>query len=390
MRTLPDPEISLRDASDFIFDSAICRRALREPHPSPLAILLREIIAGIHRLTLSCHLPEFTDHGLGHLCSLVDRISRWSGAATGAVPQLMVNGLDEEECAVLLVATLIHDIGMLSQRPEDLPPGSSSATVKPLRDVPTWVRRTHIDRMHGVVQRMLAGSEFVSLISDPVIARAFTVAALHGKWPWDWNVGTLKGRDAGLAAVLAVVDLLDEDSARCDSSTLLRHRYGTAENCAHWIRHDLTLGRVLVEQGRVAVRLGRPPGTDAQLDPIFVALRNHFLLVRLYLAELAQVGAGLHAIEFDPPTGGPMSFAEQLDGWELLPGFHTQAALAFHLLGSFMPEALLDDKRLSAVVLKKLWAQGLTAVDLDEFYKIRGAREPRMFVEQGFLALLGD
>ena len=388
MRTLPDPELSLRDASDFIFDSAICRHALREPRPACLAVFLRELIAGIHRLTVSCHLPEFTDHGLSHLCSLVDRISRWSSPAAGAIPELIVHSLNEQECAVLLVATLIHDIGMLSQRPEDLPPGSSNAAAKPIRDVTTWVRRTHIDRMEGVVQRMLTGTEFVPLLSDPTIARAFAVAKAHGTWPWNWNIASLIGRDAGLAAVLAVVDLLDEDSARCDSATLLRHRYGTAENCAHWIRHGLTLGRVLVEQGQVFVRLGRPPGSDAQLDPIFVALRNHFLLVRLYLAELAQVGAGLHGVNFDPATGGPTAFAEQLDGWEQLPGFHTQKALGFHLLGSFMPEALMDQRRVPDVTLKRLAAQGLVPIDLTDFYKVRGAREPRMPVEQGFLALL--
>lgn len=388
MRRLPDPELSLRDAGDFIFDSAICRRALRQPHPACLAVFLRELIAGIHRLTVSCHLPEFTDHGLGHLCSLVDRTSRWSSPATGAIPALIVNGLNEEECAVLLVSSLIHDIGMLSQRPEDLPPGSSNAAAKPIRDVPTWVRRTHIERMEGVVRRMLTGTEFLSLVSDATIARALTVAKAHGTWPWHWHAAAFAGRDAGLAAALAVVDLLDEDSARCDSATLLRHRYGTAENCAHWIRHGLTLGRVLVEQGRVSVRLGRPPGSDAQLDPIFVALRNHFLLVRLYLSELAQIGAGLHGVDFDPPSGGPSAFAEQLDGWEQLPGFHTQSALAFHLLGSFMPEALMDERRVSQETLKKLAAQGLSPIDLTDFYNVRGSREPRMPVEQGFLALL--
>jgi hypothetical protein len=353
-----------------------------------LAVFLRELISGIHRLTVSCHLPEFTDHGLAHLCSLVDRVSQWSSPASGSTPQLIVDGLSEQECAVLLVACLIHDIGMLSQRPEDLPPGNSSAAAKPIRDVPTWVRRTHIDRIEGVVGRMLMGTEFLPVMTHATIARALTVAKAHGTWPWDWHTPAFPNRDVGLAAVLAVVDLLDEDSARCDSATLLRHRYGTAENCAHWIRHGLTLGRVLVQQGRVAVRLGRPPGSDAQLDPIFSALRNHFLLVRLYLSELAQVGAGLHGVHFDPPTGGPSAFAEQLHDWDRLPGFATQSALAFHLLGSFMPEALMDERRVPDATLKKLAAQGLIPIDLTEFYKLRGSREPRMPVEQGFLALL--
>ena len=388
MRSLPDPEVSLRDASDFIFDSALCRGALREPQPRSLALLLREVISGIHRLTVSCHLPEFTDHGLSHLCSLIDRLSRWSSASSGTASRLIVEGLLAEECAILLLATLLHDIGMLSQRPEDLPPGDPNATAKPFRDVPTWVRRTHIERMEGVLRRMLRGTEFENAWNEPIVQRALNVAKAHGKWPWQWDTALLSGRDTGLAALVAVSDLLDEDSARCDSATLLRHRYGTAENCAHWIRHGLTQGRVLVEKGRVLVRLARPPGTDAQLDVVFTALRNHFSLVMLYIRELGQVGAGLHGLDFDPPTGGVTLIVEELAGWNDLEEFGTQTALVYHLLGSFMSEALMDVRRVHPDTLRRLAIQGLTPVDLTQFYAIRGVREPRLPTEQAFHALL--
>jgi len=337
---------------------------------------------------VSCHLPEFTDHGLGHLCSLVDRISRWSSAPSGAPQRLVVEGLSAKECAVLLLATLLHDIGMLSQRPEDLPPGDPNATAKSFRDVPTWVRRTHIDRMEGVFRRMLCATEFVNAVNEPIVRRSLQVAKAHGSWPWKWDISTLPGRDTGLAALVAVSDLLDEDSARCDSATLLRHRYGTAENCAHWIRHGLTQGRVLVERGRVSVRLARPPGTDAQLDMVFTALRNHFSLVMLYLRELGQVGAGLHGIDFDPPLGGVKLIVEDLSGWNDLEEFGTQTALVYHLLGSFMPEALMDTRRVDPDTLRRLAAQGLASVDLTQFYAIRGTREPRLPIEQAFNALL--
>lgn len=387
MRSLPDPEISLRDASDFIFDSALCRGALRAPCPPALALLLREIIFGIHRLTVSCHLPEFTDHGLGHLCSLVDRLSRWNSDPTDS-QNLVVEALSSEECAVLLLATLFHDIGMLSQRPEDLPPGDRNAASKPIRDVPTWVRRTHIARMEGILRRMLSGTEFADTVADSILQRGLYVARAHGTWPWHWNSSTLPGRDTGLAALLAVADLLDEDSARCDSATLLRHRYGTAENCAHWIRHGLTQGRVLIERGRVLVRLARPQATDAQLDVIFVALRNHFRLVMLYLRELGQIGAGLNGIDFTPATENVDLVAQELNGWSDLEGFKTQTALVYHLLGSFMPEALMDARRLDSDTLRRLAAQGLVPMDLTQFYAIRGEREPRLPAEQTFLALL--
>jgi hypothetical protein len=179
MRTLPDPDLSLRDASDFVFDSGLCRKALRNPSPPSLAVVLREIVSGIHRLTVSCHLPEFTHHGLGHLCSLVDRLSRWSASSSGAVPQLIVDGLSEEECAILLLGTLLHDIGMLSQRPEDLPPGSPQAVAKPLRDIPTWVRRTHIPRMERVARRLFDPASFRNV--EPVLQRAAARKTLRGE-----------------------------------------------------------------------------------------------------------------------------------------------------------------------------------------------------------------
>jgi hypothetical protein len=363
VRPLPDPDLSLRDASDFIFDSALCRRALSKPNPPALALFLRELIAGIHRLTVSCHLPEFTDHGLGHLCSLVDRLSQWSAPSSGIIPHLVVDELSEEECAVLLLASLLHDIGMLSQRPEDLPAGSPYAASKPLRDVPTWVRRTHIPRLELVTQRVFEGTALESLFREVIIQRAVVVAKAHDEWPWRWNSANFVGRDTGLAALVAVADLLDEDSARCDS---LRHRFGTAENCAHWIRHGLTAGRVLVQAGRLVVRFARPPGTDAQLDPVFVALRNHYRLVFLYLKELGQVGARLLSVEFEPEHGGPKKSATELAGWEKLSDFQTQKALVFHLLGSFMPEALLDSRRVAELDIKRLIAEGLTSVELSE------------------------
>lgn len=121
MRALPDPNLPVRESCDFIFESALCHRALSDPHPKNLANFLRCLIGEIYKLCLSCHLPEFTDHGLNHLCSLVDRISRWTSPDNG--DNLVVNqdGFTPENASILLIATLIHDIGMLSQRPEDMP-----------------------------------------------------------------------------------------------------------------------------------------------------------------------------------------------------------------------------------------------------------------------------
>ena len=385
MRPLPDPDLSLRDASDFVFDSLLCRRALSKPSPSAIALVLRELITGIHRLTVSCHMPEFTDHGLGHLCSLIHRLSQWSVSGSGTTPRLLVEGLSEEECAVLLLATLLHDVGMLSQRPEDLPIDSPDVFKKPLRDVPTWVRKTHVQRLEGVARRLFESAKLASLLGDSVVKRSFAIAKAHSNWPWDWK---FTDRDAALAALVAVADLLDEDSARCDTATLLHHRLGTAENCAHWIRHGLTVGRVTVQQGQAVVKFARPPGTDSELDRVFVALRNHYLLAHLYVDELAVVG-GQFSIRFEPDGESPQELASELAGWERLPDFQTQSALVFHLLGCFMPEALLDRRRVSDSNRKHLDALGLSEVELSDFYMRRGITYPRMPIEQSFLALLG-
>jgi hypothetical protein len=387
MRPLPDPDLSLRDASDFIFDSALGRRALDDPTPRSLANFLREIIHTIYRLTLSCHLPEFTDHGLGHLCSLVDRVSSWSKIGATNPARYVVQDLSPSEAAILLLGILLHDIGMLSQRPEDLSP--EEAGTRSLQDVPAWVRSTHISRMERLTRRLFLGTPFEPLLEEPLIRRAFAIARAHGTWPSDWARFAFPEKDAGLAAMLAVADLLDENATRCDSETLLRHRYGSALNCAHWIRHGLTTNRVLIVGGRVNVSLARPPNTDARIEPVLTALRNHYRLVLLYVSELSQVDAGLLSVEFDPRAGLPTKEVIELRGWHELPEFRFQSALVYHLLESFMPEALLDANRLPLPDIQRLTTFGLQPVDLTEFYRIRGAFAPRTAAERSFHALLG-
>ena len=392
MRQLPDPDLSLRDASDFVFDSSIARRALVDPHPPALTVFLRELVQSIYRLTVSCHLPEFTDHGLSHLCSLIDRLSRWTAIGAEPNPIRVVDGSDFEttQAAVLLLATLFHDIGMLSQRPEDLPADAPGDAGRPLTDVPSWVRATHIDRMEALVRRLFKDTQFEALLDDPIVKRAFQVARAHGTWPWDWAKLRFTHRDEGLAAMLAVADLLDEDALRCDASTLLRHRYGTPLSCAHWIRHGLTIGRVLVLRGMIDIEFGRPPGTDSQIEPVFVALRNHYNLVRTYATQLSQVGAGILGLNFTPPNGVPLTEVRELDRWAEIKEFQFQSALVYHLLESFMPEALLDARRCDTTVLERLTKLGLTPIDLTDFYRFRGDVAPRTALEQSFHALLNS
>jgi hypothetical protein len=53
---------------------------------------------------------------------------------------------------------LLHDIGMLSQRPEDLAP--EDAGTRSLEDVPAWVRNTHITRLERLTERLFGATPF--------------------------------------------------------------------------------------------------------------------------------------------------------------------------------------------------------------------------------------
>jgi len=55
-----------------------------------------------------------------------------------------------------------------------------------------------------------------------------------------------------------------------------------------------------------------------------------------------------------------------------------------------MPHALMDERRVSASDLIRLNAEGLSPIALDRFHQVRGTTDPRMPVEQCFLALLNE
>jgi len=386
-RPLPDPEISLRDARDFIFGSLLGRRALCCPEID-LRLFLHDLLDAIYRLVRSCHLPEFTDHGLPHLCSLVDRISRWELRPDDSGRIHLWQELSPDEAAILLIATLIHDIGMLSQNPINLPDDASHLKSKSLwPDIATWVRKTHVDRLEKLVCRLLRHAEHDAFLDSALYRTAVEVAKSHQSWHWEWEgEWTDTPRYRGLAAVVAVADLLDEDSARCDTTTLLEHREGTQLNRAHWLRHGLTSNRILVVNGRIHVEMVRPPGTEDSLRPVFSALRNHFKLVQLYNSDLSSIGAGIE-IDLIPSTGVPILVEPSLAGWREIGGFATENALCYQLLRSFLDLALKNFRGCSPKALEELKKISLEDVDLRLFYVCEGAFEPRTEFERTFTAI---
>lgn len=387
-RPLPDADAPLRDCIDFISGSGLCRQALSAPEPPALANLVRDFLEQIFRLQQSCHLPEFTDHGLSHLCSLVDRLSGWTLTPDGPTERPLVSQLTPTEAGVLLLATLFHDIGMLSQRVDDLPVRERLITQPRLDDIANWVRHTHVKRLEGLVARLLEVTGHSVFLNHECIQRAMRVGAAHQSWPEAWQGQDVTGRDAGLAALLAVSDLLDEDSERCDTHTLLAHRQGNSLNYAHWLRHSLSVTRATVQRGVVSVRFGKLVGTNETLLPVYAALRNHFRIVLLYAEPLRHVSVELKSPEFVPATGFPAEAAAGGDSWRSIPGFATQTALLFHLLRSFFSEALLDTRRLEPERIRQLEAIGLEPVDLSLLHTVPGSIEGRSEYEQGFHALL--
>ena len=393
-RPLPDPQSSLYEARDFIFDSILGRRAL-EDCSRGLAPFLTDLLDATYRLSQSCHLAEFTDHGVPHLCSLVDRISRWDlsrkgGKAGQPLPQLIA----PTRARTLLVATLIHDLGMLSQNPEDLPL-AHPASVEPSQwtNFASWVRRTHVMRLPRLLRRVMGSysRDYERLCNEAEpenLCIAIDVAMAHQQWPWDW-AGDWQddSTNRALAAVVSVADLLDEDSARCDTETLLKHRGGDELNRAHWIRHALTSNRVMIVNGSIRVEFRRPPQTGLVMAPLFAALRNHFRLVLLYAKELAAIGAPILTINLQPSAGIPPDESPRLDRWMEIDGFENEHAITFQLLRTFMPEALKDSRRCDAATLAHLHPASLEDVDRMLLERPEGFKEPRLLAEQTFEAI---
>lgn len=192
-----------------------------------------------------------------------------------------------------------------------------------------------------------------------------------------------------LAAIISVADLLDEDSARCDTETLLEHRGGNEINRAHWIRHVLTENRVMIEKGTIKIQLCRPSNTGPILKPVYSALRNHFRLVSLYEKELNNIGAPITNVQLDPSTGIPTKEADLLKNWNQFDGFENESAFLFQLLRTFMSEALKDENKCSENTIQQLGIASLEDVDLSDFRKAESLSEPRTATEQTFEAITG-
>ncbi len=349
MKNIPDFEIELAQSIDFILGSALAKKAMEAPPYKNYTNIVIDIIRNVDRLADNCHMPEFTNHAMPHICSIVKRASEWA-EYDGWLKQL-----NSAEAAYLLVALLIHDIGMLSQDAKDIPDADRMKYMKGCSDIPNWVRRTHVIRIEKLIKRLLEEYRKEDKELDGHLEVSISIAMSHEKWSWETDYvaqqellaekGLEMGHIRALNAVLAVCDLLDEDSNRCDTMTLIRHRHGSTENMAHWIRHALTAEVIGVKEKKVQVRFRRLVPSEESHEIIYRALRNHYRLVRLYNPALKGLNAEIKHIEFLPNDGIPEDeddISRQLGGiWPTLPEF--KYSLVGRLLQTFMREALNRD-----------------------------------------------
>jgi len=316
-----DFKTDLRVASDFILSTSLCRKALQASLPGGTANVIRDIIHTIDQLVQSCHLPEFTDHGISHLVSLIDRADQW----TVGDDKFLVELLNPDEAAMLILATLTHDLGMLSQDPLDM---ETVQSTKGMSNVASWVRKTHCKRLRKLLRRVLEVSGYTEFAQSHFYNLLCHIAMAHEEWSWqktaqhypnirkfaaDVRADGYKiscDRACGIAAVVAVCDILDEHYLRCDTETLILHRQGNVLNKAHWIRHLLTKERIYIKKNRFAVTFrwlqydrdlrGLPIGNDpsgcqgaSRRKVALDALKNQFSSALLYNDDLSVLKADL-------------------------------------------------------------------------------------------------
>lgn len=370
MKEIPDFDIELAQSIDYIFGSALAKKTFIDPPFRNYTNILTEILKSIDRLADNCHMPEFTNHAMPHICSIVKRASEW------AESDGWLEDITSQEAGYLLMALLIHDIGMLSQDNRDIPDSEKARYMKGFSDVSNWVRRTHVIRIDGLVKFLLKDyidqDETLSIHLNVVIG----MAQSHARWPWESDFVSRKDeikkvdlkeeRIAAFNAVIAVCDLLDEDSNRCDTFTLIKHHHGTIENRAHWIRHALTKEVVGVRNHKVEIKFRRLIPESDNLDMVYRTLRNHYRLVKLYNEVLGAIHAKIEHIEFDPNDGIPEmkdEISEKLGIYKSIAEFKHN--LTPQLLATFMKEARNQDDG-DTVLRKRLNAIGLEVIDMSQ------------------------
>lgn len=95
-----------------------------------------------------------------------------------------VNATMDMEAGYLLLALIIHDIGMLSQDVKHIPDNKKAQYMKGLSDTSNWVRRTHVIRIDGLVKYLL--KDYLETDTEKKLESHLNVsiamAQSHQKW----------------------------------------------------------------------------------------------------------------------------------------------------------------------------------------------------------------
>lgn len=329
MRKLPEFDTSLFFSIDFINSTSLAKKAFRGNFLPEFPNILREIIEQIYILAKSCHLAEFTEHGLPHICSVVKRISDW-GDNIGWLEIITPN-----EASALLLAAIIHDIGMLTQNKDDL--RKSSFTPKDMQDTASWVRSSHCDRIWSIIERVIIKSHFSS-IEQEIHNQLFIVSELaraHSLSPsefqnelmleqyGDYFPNPNLNRLYALSSIVAVADGLDEDAERCDTKTLIENKQGVTLNKAHWIRHSLINERIEIVRTQdnstlVEIHWARiENGVDNdKMLTYYRCMKRQLQSITNYNIHLEAINACINTddLRFDPdiPDDGSFDLSENI------------------------------------------------------------------------------
>lgn len=313
--------------------------------------ILSFLLRSADKLAVSVQFSEFTEHGLPHIYSLVKRISEWSlRYDTADECDQLVSQLEPVESFLLAFATITHDIGMLSQQPFDLPPVYRYTYAPQFVDLPSWVRITHIKRLRGLVCRILGSEEeLASVVESDWYNLAVSIAESHGEWPkpsWPSEAGPVYAkikeyapkigispeRAGGLAAVLAVADLLDEDYRRCDTDALLGHKQGTTLNRSHWLRHRFIRTPPAIENGLAQIELVRTKRWPNMSDAVLSTLQLHLNQATDRYNPLLRTFQADFAIEYNV-FDGPDDLADsKLEFFDQAPDVHLLRAFSERIL----------------------------------------------------------
>lgn len=391
MDRYPDFDVERSQSLSFIMGCSIAQKAFEDPPFRNYTNIVRSLIEEADRLADNCHMPEFTNHALPHICSIVHRASAWASSDG------WIDTLSPQEAGYLLLALIIHDLGMLSQDARDLPDAELISSRKGMSDLQSWVRRTHVPRLPKLTKRSLQNYRKEDSELEDHLKVIIHIAASHSAWPWQdefdhdtvltEKLGLTASRLRGLNAVVAVSDLLDEDSNRCDTATLIRHKHGSNTNIAHWIRHALTASVDDVFQQTVRVQFRQIPNVPEDFPVVYRVLRNHYRIVLFYQSDLKAIGAEIKNVIFVSDGRASMvkdELSDKMRIWEEIPDF--KYCLIPRLLGTF-EKAAKNQAELKGELRRRLDQVGMESVDLSMYQNFLSPSSPQTDEERILLQI---